>query len=122
MEEEFITAAEAWLNVRSGKENSANFLHGSSIRGLDMLARALFFDFHAIMNDEISYLFFPTYIDTDKKFFDLSVNELKELDDLAILMLDIDKNFDELRYLYRNDKRFHAINTPLLSDKDHLEL
>ena len=118
----YINAAEAWLNVRSGKDDLNNYLHGSHIKGLDMLAKALFFDFHAIMNDEVSYLFFPVYIDEDKEFFNLSIDELKELDDLAVLMLDIDKNFDELRYLYRNDKRFHAINTPLLSDKDHLEL
>ena len=118
----FYTAAEAWLQARSGKENIDKFVHGGYIKGLDMLARSLFYDFHALMNDEISYLFFPTFIDEDKEFFTLTVDELKELDDLATLMLNPDENFDELRYLFENDKRFRTINTPVLGDRDHLEL
>ncbi len=121
-DEYFCFAAEAWLNVRAGKVNVEKFVHGSSIKGLDMLARTLFFDFHALMNDEISYLFFPTYLDTSKEFFELGIEELKELDDLALLMLEPDKNFDELRYLFENDKKFRVLNTPLLGDKDHLEI
>ena len=117
-----ITAAQSWLSVRSGKVDVNYFVHGTKTRGLPMLARSLFFDFHALMNDEISYLFFPTYIDTDKEFFKLSTDELKELDDLATLMLEPDKNFDQLRYIFRQDKKLRVINTPLLGDKDHLEL
>lgn len=120
--EYFYFAAQAWLDVRHGKIHVDQFLHGSYIQGLSMLARALFFDFHALMNDEISYLFFPVYIDTDDEFNHLSIEELKELDDLATLMLDPDENFDTLRYLFENDKRYRVINTPLTSDKDHLEL
>lgn len=118
----YYTAAQAWLEVRRGKENVDKFLHGNYIKGLDMLARSLFYDFHSLMNDEISYLFFPTFIDEKSEFFKLGVDELKEFDDLATLMLDPDKNFDELRYLFDNDKRFRAINTPIMGDRDHLEL
>ena len=74
------------------------------------------------MNDEISYLFFPVAIDSKKEFDNLSEEELGKLDNLATLMLDPDHNFDELRYLFRNDKWLRAINTPLLGDSDHLEL
>lgn len=87
-----------------------------------MLARSLFYDFHSLMNDEISYLFFPSFIDEKEEFFKLGINELKEFDDLANLMLNPDENFDELRYLFNNDKRFRVINTPILGDRDHLEL
>lgn len=118
----FYTAAQAWLDTRSGKIDINLFKHGSHIKGLEMLARTLFFDFHSLMNDEISYLFFPTYISNTSKFFNLTAKELNELDELAVLMLDPDKNFDELRYIFRNDKKLRAINTPLLSDRDHLEL
>lgn len=118
----FFTAAQAWLNVRSGKEDVNKFLHGSFIKGLDMLGRSLFFDFHALMNDEISYMFSPVYIDEKSEFFKFSVEDLKELDDLATLMLNPEENFDELSYLFKNDKRFRTLNTPLLSDRDHLEL
>ena len=117
-----IMAAEAWLDVRAGKKDCNYFVHGSRIKGLPMLARSLFFDFHALMNDEISYLFFPTFIDTNEEFFNLSPNELKELDDLAILLLDPDKNFDEIKYLFRNDKKLRILNFPLINDNDHLEL
>ena len=89
---------------------------------LNYLAYALFFDFHSVMNDEISYLFLPTFFDTDQEFDRLSEKELEKIDELATLMLDVDKNFDEIKYLFRNDKWFRVINTPLLSDFDHLEL
>ncbi|MCI8346384.1 MAG: hypothetical protein HFJ12_00360 [Bacilli bacterium] len=119
---EFKWIAQVWLDVREGKDNHENYIHGRHLNGLDHLAYALFFDFHALMNDEISYLFFPTMIDEKKEFFNLSEENLQKLDELARLMLDPDKNFDELRYLFRNDKWLRVINTPLLGDEDHLEL
>lgn len=117
-----IFAASAWCKVRSGECDVLEFVHGSDIKGLAMLARSVFLDFHSLMNDEISYLFMPTYIDTDKEFLQLSNEELKEIDDLARLLLDPDKNFDEIRYLFRNDKKLRVINTPLVGDGNHLEL
>lgn len=119
--ESFGWIAKIWLDVRSGKDSISNYIHGSCFQGLDMLARSLFYDFHALMNDEVSYLFFPTYIDSDEEFLNLSIEELKELDDLATLMLNPDKNFSELLYIFNNDKKFRALNTPLLSDFDHQE-
>ena len=121
-DKEFKWIAQVWLDVRSGKQQIKNFIHGENYTGLAMLARALFFDFHALMNNELSYLFAPHYIDTDKEFYNLNTEELKELDDLAKLLLDPDKNFSELQYLYNNDKRFHSINTPLLTDSEHLDM
>lgn len=63
--EKFDFVANAWLDVRSGKQDIDYFRHGTKIKGLAMLARSLFYDFHALMNDEISYLFFPMYLSTD---------------------------------------------------------
>ena len=68
---DFGWIAKIWLDVRSGKDNINKYIHGSSFQGLNMLAYSLFFDFHALMNDEISYLFMPTYIDDDNEFFEL---------------------------------------------------
>lgn len=120
--ERFDFVAQVWLDVRNGKQDVNHFRHGSKIKGLGMIARSLFYDLHSLMNDEISYLFFPTFISDDKKFENLNSDELKELDELAILMLDPDKNFDQLKYLFDNNKRLRTINTPLISDRDHLEL
>lgn len=119
---EFKWIANIWLDVRHEKDSCENYIHGSCLNGLNNLAYALIFDFHAIMNDEISYLFLPTYFDTKEEFLSLSEDKLKRLDHLATLMLDIDKNFDEIRYLFKTDKWLRAINSPLLSDYDHLEL
>lgn len=117
-----IFAGEAWLSVRNGKRDVMDFVHGSDVTGMAMLARAVFLDFHSLMNDEISYLFMPTYIDTDKEFLSLSNEELAEIDKLAELLLDPDENFDEIRYLFRNDPKLRVINTPLVGDKSHLEV
>lgn len=118
---DFGWIAKIWLDVRSGKEDINKFIHGSASQGLNILAYTLFFDFHALMNDEISYLFMPSYIDDDSEFFSLSNKELKELDDLATLMLEPDKNFDTLRYIFFTEKKFRILNTPLISDKEHIE-
>ncbi len=117
-----IFAGEAWLSVRSGKRDVGEFVHGSHLKGLAMLARAVFLDFHSLMNDEISYLFMPTYIDTDKEFLSLSNEELAEIDHLATLLLNPDHNFDEIRYLFRNDPKLRVINMPLVGDNNHLEV
>lgn len=121
-DERFDFVAKAWLDVRSSKQNIEYFRHGSKTKGLSMLARSLFYDFHALMNDEISYLFFPVFLSTDEKFNNLSEDELKELDELAILMLNPDKNFKKLRQIFENNKKYRVINTPLLNDDDHIEL
>lgn len=119
---EFKWISEVWLNVRTGKDDCKRYIHGWCYNDLNNLAYALFFDFHSLMNDEISYLFFPTMFDKKEEFNNLNEEELGKLDQLATLMLDPDKNFDELRYLFRNDKWLRIINTPLLNDKDHLEI
>lgn len=118
----FDFVAKAWLDVRSGKEDINHFRHGSKVTGLGMLARSLFYDFHSLMNDEISYLFFPVFISNDKKFENLSEEELKELDNLANLMLNPDKNFYKLKNIFDNNKKYRVINTPILNDSDHFEL
>ena len=121
-DERFDFVAKVWLDVRNHKQDVNHFRHGSKIKGLSMLARSLFYDFHALMNDEISYLFFPVFLSTDEKFNNLSEEELQALDELAVLMLNPDKNFEKLREIFNNNKKYRVINTPLLNDSDHIEL
>ena len=120
--ERFDFVAKAWLDVRNGRQSIEYFRHGSKTKGLAMLARSLFYDFHALMNDEISYLFFPVFLSSDEKFNNLTEEELKDLDELAFLMLNPDENFKKLRKIFNNNKKYRVINTPLLKDDDHIEL
>ena len=45
-----------------------------------------------------------------------------QLDELATLMLEPDKNFEKLKYIFDNNKKYRVINSPLLNDEDHIEL
>lgn len=58
----------------------------------------------------------------NEKFNNLSEKDLKELDELATLMLDPDKNFNKLKNIFDNNKKYRVINTLLLSDSEHTEL
>lgn len=118
----FDFVAQVWLDVRSGKTDINHFIHGSRIKGLGMLARSLFYDFHALMNDEISYLFFPCFISNDEKFNQLTDEDFTDLDKLATLMLNPDENFDKLKEIFEKNKKYRVLNTPLISDSDHLEV
>ena len=109
--------------VRSYKNHDENYyIHGVDEKGLAMLARSLFFDFHALMNDEISYRFFPPFLSNDTKFAQLTDEDLQELDELAYLMLDLDRNFYQLKKLFDNNKKYRVLNSPLVGDGSHLEL
>ena len=118
----FTFCAEAWLNVRNGRYDENYYIHGVDEKGLAMLARSLFFDFHALMNDEISYRFFPSFLSNDTKFAQLTDEDLQELDELAYLMLDPDRNFYQLKNLFDNNKKYRVLNSPLVGDGSHLEL
>ena len=76
--------------------------------GLNASIRGLFFDFHCLMNDEIIFLHLPKYI-VDKNF-KLSEEEFIELDNLAKLMLDPDKNFDTLLSIWENNEKFRIMS------------
>ena len=82
--------------MRQKKREKSQILYASDpvTLGLPAAIRGLFYDFHCLMNDEIIFDFVPKYI--LEKNFDITEEELTELDDLAELMLDPDKNFDDL--------------------------
>lgn len=85
---------------------------------LKAIIRALFYDFHALMNDEISYKFQPCYI--DNKFERLTEQDLKELDELAELLLEPDENFEELESIWETKKKYRIMNSPLVGDYDNV--
>ncbi len=118
-ENKFDWAANTWLNIRNGKVDGRRFVYGDRLgtNSLKAVIRAIFYDFHAIMNDEISYRFQPCYI--DGKFDKLTENDLIEIDELAKLMLQVDKNFDKLIALWNSNRKYRILNSPLVGDWDN---
>lgn len=72
-----------------------------------MLTTALFYDFHCLMNNEIIYLHYPKYL-RDKNF-KLNNADLEEIDELARLMLNPDKNFNLLCEIWNNKSKFRIM-------------
>lgn len=118
-EDRFDWAAQAWLDIREGRDDGTRFLYadGLGTNSLRAAIRYLFYDFHALMNDEISFLFQPCYV--DGKFERLTEDDFAELDSLARLMLDPDENFDELKHIWDTNRRFRIMNSPLVGDWDN---
>ncbi len=116
-DDKFDWAAKTWLDIRTGRKDSNKIVYAAGQNGLEAAIRAIFYDFHSLMNNEISYNFQPSYI--SGKFGQLTEKELKEIDNLAKLMLEPDKNFEELVKIWNDEKKFRVLNSPLIGDSDH---
>jgi len=108
--------AQIWLDVRLGKRNGQNYvIGGTDIKSFRAIILALFYEFHALMNNEISYLFRPSYVDinVNGRFENVPEHELQEIDKLCELMLNPDENFDALVDIWNTEKKFRILNSPL---------
>lgn len=114
---EFDWAAQSWLSIREGKEDGSRFLYadGLGTSGLRAVGRYLVYDFHALMNHEISYVFRPRrmvgFLDRGEA---LEEGLLKRLDGLAALMLDPDGNFERLEALWETERWLRELSSPLV--------
>ena len=104
---------EAYLGMRNNKYKTEEIYYASdpATLGLKASIRGLFYDFHSLMNDEIIFLHLPKYIQ-DKKF-ELSEEEYIELDKLAELLLEPDKNFDKILYIWNKEPKFRIMSGAL---------
>lgn len=109
----FDFPATSWLDVRKNQKDPNSFVNAFGDRGLKVVAWLLFYDFHCLMNDEIIYLHMPEY-GTYDKFPNLTEKELAEIDELAELMLDPDKNLSKLLELWNTKKHFRLLHGGLL--------
>ncbi len=120
--DKFFWAANVWLDIRHGKTDGTQFVYADDkgTKGLKAAIRAIFYDFHALMNNEISYEFQPSYI--DRKFETLKANDFEEIDELATLLLNPDVNFDKIMHLWETRRKYRILNSPLVGDLDHTSL
>lgn len=105
----FVFGAEAYLGLRDGtySENEIYYASNPKTLGIKAALHGLFYDFHCLMNDEIIFLHLPKYI-VDKNL-NLSEDELKELDELAKLMLKPNENFLKLKEIWNNNIKYRIM-------------
>lgn len=117
-QDSFDWAAEAYLAVRSGKTDGKQYLYADGLGtcSLPALVRYLVYDFHALMNHELTYTFLPAYL--DGRLDRLTEQELQELDKLAELLLEPDRNFDKLCKFWNTERKFRIIHSPLVGAAD----
>ena len=115
--DKFDWAAKTWLDIRHKKVDGQQFVYadGKETNGLKAAIRAIFYDFHALMNNELSYKFQPSY----SKFERLTENDLIEIDELAELMIKPEENFDKLIEIWETKRKYRIVNSPLIGDNDH---
>ncbi len=118
--EKFDWAAKTWLGLRQGSLDTNRYYNAGGFYGLMPTLWAVFYDFHSLMNNEILYTQVPSYI--SYKFDKLTEEDFKEVDELAKLMLDPDKNFNELLNIWNTNRKFRRLNSPLVSDGDHISI
>lgn len=115
----FDWVAKAYLEVRSGKTDGRQYLYADGLGtcSLPALIRYLIYDFHALMNNELTFSFLPAYL--DGRLDKLTEAELEELDQLALWLLDPDRYFHELCGLWERERKFRILNSPLVGSEDH---
>ena len=116
-EDKFDWAPEVWIGIRNKVLTPERYRYAGGETGLQAAVRALFHDFHCLMNQEILYEQIPSYV--HRKLGNLSSTELEEIDDLAELMIAPDENFNELSSIWDTNKKFRILNSPLIGDTDH---
>jgi hypothetical protein len=115
--EKFDWAADTWLKIRENKTDGNEFIYAGDEASLKAAIRAVFYDFHALMNNEISYEFQPSYI--AGKFDKISEDDFREIDYLARLMVNPDANFDALCEIWNTNRKYRILNSPLVGDWDN---
>ncbi len=101
----FVTASEAWLGLRENTLNKKIDVFSPNL--LEGVCEYLFMDFHALMNNEIFYSYQPLYLRNGIET--LPENELRELDDLARLLAEPDKNVEQLEHLWLTNEKLTVL-------------
>lgn len=107
--DKFIFGAQAYIELRKGTLKTEQIRHASNPPTFGMKAAlwGMFFDFHSLMNDEIFFWHKPRYLEQCNYL--LSDEQYAELDVLANLMLENDKNFNELKEIWDSEPKFRDL-------------
>lgn len=101
----FVTASEAWLGLRNNTlQKNLDLFSPDPLQGV---CEYLFMDFHALMNNEIFYSYQPLYLRGGIQA--LSESELCELDYLAQLLTEPDKNMEQLEQLLAANEKLSVL-------------
>lgn len=101
----FVTASEAWLGLRKNTLNKKLDVFSPNL--LEGVCEYLFMDFHALMNNEIFYSYQPLYLRNGIQA--LNESELCELDYLAELLAEPDKNIMRIENLYDTNEKLSVL-------------
>jgi len=101
----FVTASEAWLGLRDNTLDKKLDVFVPDL--LTGVCEYLFMDFHALMNNEIFYSYQPLYLRTGLQA--LNESELCELDTLAELLSEPDKNMEEIERLQAENEKLSVL-------------
>lgn len=108
-EGKFDFSANAWLKARRGKINPDHFHNAGGWSGLVAIAWEIFYDWHCLMNSEVPYYPHPEIAMLDN-FKKAGEKELKEIDDLAELMINPDENFEAMLNIWKTKKEFRLLH------------
>ena len=109
----FEFAADCWLGARRGTIDVSRFLNGGGFTGLVILGWELLYDFHCLMNNEIYYLHTPTHL-RFQSFDKIGDEQLVELDHLANLLREPDKNYHALAQIWSGNRQLRLLTGGLL--------
>lgn len=101
----FVTASEAWLGLRKNTLNKKLDVFSTNL--LEGVCEYLFMDFHALMNNEIFYSYQPLYLRNGIQT--LKESELQELDYLAELLAEPDKNMGQIERLRAENEKLSVL-------------
>jgi len=104
----FDFPAASWLGIRQGNLDPQRYTFANGDRGMIVVLRALFHDFHSLMNSEIIYFHWPVY-GFPERFDSMTPAELERIDRLARLMCDPDGHFDELCTTWESNRDFRRL-------------
>jgi hypothetical protein len=106
----FLTSPDAWLKCRRGELDPAVFgIEFSKLRGLWFIAGSLVRDLATLNRCEI--LPWDVWGAQSATSIELSADELAFFDEIAALTSDPDRNFDELRRRFTEDRRLRLPDT-----------